>query len=231
MKPAEVENTTEDDQAAPYRRLDFEFEASDAGLVLRSPRSTLRRDTALLSGCTVTVPWEALSMYATVASCEDDDAQPLSWGECEAPLTGFADDVRASPPPAPGPLDRVLSRGGKVYALEHGPQDAQCLPWVFTPGRKKSAYGRMVRTVTEGSRRTQTEYSYNYNGATILVLGPSTTVTENGREVSSSAFGCGERLYLRSPSPAYATAAGTPWFFSLEACRDAIIPPPPRGGC
>lgn len=220
----------------PYRRIELELRVSGEQITLKEPRLVLRAgDGALVAACATSIDLAALPAYASVEACEAEAAAPLPWGECHphlaavaGDLAGVDDDVDLDARAAR--LDRILKRGGQVFALEPDEGRDACLPWRFTPGRR-GGYGEMVRKITTGATTTRTEYAYEYDGATLLVLGPSTTVFEHGEEVSSMGMGCGDRLLVRHPDDRHAAVAGTPWFYRRADCLAARDRARPRGGC
>jgi hypothetical protein len=218
----------------PYRRLELELRVGEARLALKDPRVLVpATDAALLAACETSIGLGDLPAYASVEACEADAAPPLSWGECHEHLAAMAADLVSDDARVDARierLERIFSRGGKVWALELEEGRATCMPWRFTPDRG-GGYGEMVRSVTRGARTTRTEYAYEHDGSTLLVLGPSTTVFENGEEVSSMGAGCGDRLFVRHPDDRRATVAGTPWFFRRADCLAARDSAPRRGGC
>lgn len=218
----------------PYRRIALEVRVDADRITLSDPRVSLpSRDTALLAACETSMPLATLPAYASVEACEAEAAPPLPWGECHDHLMAMAADLDSDHDEMESRvarLDRIVSRGGEVWALERQAGQASCLPWRFVPGRR-GEYGRMVRNVTRGARSTRTEYAYDYDGATLLVLGPSTTVLEGGDEVSSTAAGCGDRLFVRYPDDRHVVVGGTSWFFDRAHCLAAPSDAPRRGGC
>ena len=218
----------------PYRRFQLELHVGDERLSLKDPRVlVMTGDTALLAACETSIDLAALPAYSSVEACESESAPPISWGDCHEHLAALASDLAEDDVDVDERverLDRILSRGGKVWALEREEGRAKCLPWRFTPDRS-GGYAQMVRSVTRGKTKTRTEYAYDYDGSTLLVLGPTTTVFESGEEISSTGMGCGDRLFVRYPDDRYATVAGTPWFFRRADCLAARGRAPRRSGC
>lgn len=205
----------------PYRRVEFAFERKSDMLTLHTPRGLLRRQWLVLSGCRATYPLSALPWFASERACQAarDRVPPMDFAACSGVVHSFPFDQHGEYRGAKW-FSRLMATGGQAIELAKRGGQYQCVAWRFRP-HGGSGQGTMTSRFSAGSRTTVTSYDYHCGDHQVILLGPSHQSFENGREVSSLAYGCGESYYLRHIGPQHATVGGAHWFPTAYHCSSA----------
>lgn len=212
-------------------RVTFEYRYGDTRVELSSPRGMIGDEAALLANCVAVFEASELPWFAARSACEEaaGSQQPLDLGACAAAVLGFPRVDQA-----PDRLSSVLSRGGRIHALEQGPDGPSCREWRFIPPSARQSDGRMIHTSRQGNSRSRVTYQYSHVDRILTLAGPSSENWVDGRSTGGFGMPCAEIHYVHHPSGEFASVGGVRWYYRAAECERALEEPgasAASGGC